>query len=237
MSPLVPSYIEAQMAGRSPEPQTTDAPIYPFITISRQAGAGGYEVAKAILDRFRLEPEEPLFEGWRLFGAATSLEVLKCARLQVSPQAIRLEDYHSSWHDLVFQWLASSSPQDEILRRLTAEIRRQALEGRVVIVGRGAMCLTSRFPAGIHVRLVAPLDLRVQRMQKLLNLSADAARRAVAERDAVRARYVREQFDANIEDPSLYDVVWNTDRWSPAEIAGELVPMARARYLHHVAAA
>jgi cytidylate kinase len=98
-------------------------------------------------------------------------------------------------------------------------MRTPANRGRVILLGRGGACLTHGFPGGVHIRLTAPKPVRVQRMRALLNLSEKEALRMMEERDRSRAALVRRYFDKDINDPLLYDAVWNTEEVSIDAIA------------------
>ena len=90
-------------------------------------------------------------------------------------------------------------------------IRKMAALGKVIIVGRGAVCLTRALPYGIHVRLVAPDRCRIRRMMEHLHLPEREAGEVVARMDNSRARLLKTYFSTDIRDPQLYDVTWNTD--------------------------
>jgi len=45
--------------------------------------------------------------------------------------------------------------------------------GHTIIVGRGGNLVSRRLPGGIHIRLTAPLEVRVKRMAELLDADAD----------------------------------------------------------------
>ena len=104
-----------------------------------------------------------------------------------------------------------------------------ATVGKVVLVGRGAACLTRDLPLGIHVRLVAPLSVRIRRMRDYLRLTESHAAALVAEQDKARARLIKTYFGRQIDDPLLYDTVWNTESVSVATIAATIVRLVQYR--------
>jgi len=82
--------------------------------------------------------------------------------------------------------------------------------GHVVIVGRGGQFLMEDRRDVLHVRIVAPLDLRVAYVARREEPNRDAAHTRVQEKDRARDRNMQNQFHRKPDDPSLYDLVINT---------------------------
>jgi Cytidylate kinase len=101
-------------------------------------------------------------------------------------------------------------------------IRRLAANGNVIVVGRGAAIITSLLPNVLHVRLVAPFNLRVQNWSESHNISAKEAARVVRDSDEARRRYVQAHFGISVADPSHYDLVINTGRMGN-ELAAKII--------------
>jgi hypothetical protein len=185
--------------------------IRPFITISRQAGAGGYAVARALLEKTHGTRPSSIFGGWNLFDERLAELVAENPSLKVSLRGLAEEEFVSGIQDMVSSWIAGLSPQSAVVGHLFKVIRALAARGKVIIVGRAGACLTRHLPGGLHVRLVSPLAARVHRMRAVKNVSEKEARRMVAESDRARAGLVKSYFHRDIEDPLLYDMVWNTE--------------------------
>ena len=193
--------------------------IRPFITISRQSGAGGYAVARALLKQTQVTRPHTLFNGWSLFDERLAELVADHPSLKVSLRGLAEEEFASGLQDMVSTWIAGLSPQSAVVGHLFKVIRSLAAGGKVIIVGRAGACLTRHLPGGLHLRLVSSLPTRVRRMMAIKGLSEKDARRAVMERDRARASLVKNYFHRDIEDPLLYDVVWNTETLTPDVIA------------------
>jgi len=101
--------------------------------------------------------------------------------------------------------------------------------GKAVIVGRGGNFLTRGFPRGVHVRLVAPLELRIRAVADQTGASEAETKKKIAAIDRDRARLVRDYFNADIDDPLQYDAVWNTSTAPIDFIAAALVEMIRLK--------
>jgi len=86
-------------------------------------------------------------------------------------------------------------------------ITAAATAGHVVIVGRGGQVLLADKRDVLHIRVVAPLELRVAYVARREGLDLDAARRRVQAKDRARTRYMKTQYHCQHEDPHLYDLV------------------------------
>jgi cytidylate kinase len=82
--------------------------------------------------------------------------------------------------------------------------------GHVVIVGRGGQFLMADRRDVLHVRIVAPLDLRVAYVAQREEPNRNAALTRVQEKDRARDRNMQNQFRRKPDDPNLYDLVINS---------------------------
>jgi cytidylate kinase len=174
----------------------------PYLTISREAGAGGSEIARQIGERL----------GWDVLDR-NLLESI-ATRLNTSPGLIeRLDEAQSNWaYDLMAAWLDRDMVGHETyLRHLEGIILAAARRGKVVLVGRGAGFLLPH-EGGVSVRLVASEEYRIERTMRLENLTHAAAKEFVRNLERGRTEFVDRHFHRNIADPHLYDMVLNVGR-------------------------
>jgi cytidylate kinase len=101
------------------------------------------------------------------------------------------------------EWRAYQSHVERMICEL-------ADEGEVVIVGRGGQVVLRDYPDVLHVRVVAPLEMRLARLQQVRKVSSEAAHACLEASDKVRARYLRRAHSVRIDDPSLYHLTINT---------------------------
>ena len=97
-----------------------------------------------------------------------------------------------------------------------------AARGNVVIMGRGAQVVLADVPEVFRVRVVAPFEVRVDRIAQKLNLRPERAADYVRKHDRHRRSAVEMIFEVNLGDWSLYDLVFNTARIS-VDTAVELI--------------
>ncbi len=182
----------------------------PFVTISRQAGAGGNSLAAAILELLEARKDATLFQGWQKFNQELCKKIAKEPGMKVSLDELLKYEYRSQVEDMIEELMAGHTPQDVFNKKIFHLIRTLAVFGKVILVGRGGVFLTRDLKLGIHIRLVAPLDVRTRRMADLLGLTEKKAKKFVQEQDRSRSNLVKTYFNKKIDDPLHYDQVWNT---------------------------
>jgi cytidylate kinase len=163
------------------------------ITLSRQMGSRGDELALQVAERL----------GWR--RVCRDL-INQAARTAGVPQVALAEIDELGFLGLrtsAKDWGAYQSQVECILREL-------ADEGSVVIVGRGGQVVLRGRPDVLHVRVVAPFELRVARLREARNVSEDSARACLEASDRARARYLRRSHGVRLDDPALYHLTVNT---------------------------
>jgi len=202
---------------------------YPFVTISRQAGAGGHSLAEEILRQCEALRYSDLFRGWQIFDQELCEELARDSDVQVSMQDLLAEEYHTEIEEFMNDVFHARTPQYRLYRKMTQLQRTLAALGKVILVGRGASLATRDMRQGIRVRLIASKEVRVGRMMKLLHLSEEEAWTLVERHDTNRAHFVKDVFGREVNDPELYDAVWNTDSVPLSEIAAVVMEMVKSR--------
>ncbi|HMP96154.1 MAG TPA: cytidylate kinase-like family protein [Kiritimatiellia bacterium] len=201
----------------------------PFVTISRQAGAGGntlaHQLVKTLSSRYTLNATS----GWEVFDQKLCTLVLEDGKIKASLESLLAEEYVSEIRQFVGDLLTGQSRQYAAYKRIFEVVRLLASIGKVVLVGRAAAFVTRDMPQGIRVRLVAGEAERIKNMAALLRVHAEDAEAAMREQDLSRARLVRDYFDADVADPLHYHMVFNTEKMPMAEIAEVIAERVAAR--------
>lgn len=196
-------------------------PPGPAVTVSTQTGAGADEVAKhlaAVLE----SREAPGHAPWTVFDRQLVETALEEHHLPASLAKLMPEDRRSYIFDVIDEMIGLRPPSWEVIPKIIQSVRHLADTGHVILVGRAAAIITGRMPNVFHVRLIASLPKRIERVQKLENLSPKDAAKFIAASDHGRGRYVRAHFRKQIDDDLQYDLVLNTDR-IPLREAAELI--------------
>jgi cytidylate kinase len=197
------------------------------ITVSREYGSGGGEIATRLAKRL----------AWRLIDHAIITQVAR--ELEIHETAVQAYDEHiegrigrilsrmrrmssslpttpASFDVAAAVGGAPSSPPSPIVQErayqetLRHVVQAAANEGHAVIVGRGGQVILADRRDVLHVRVVAPLSLRVAYVARREGLDEAAARTRVQTKERARTRYMQTLYHCNHEDPHLYDLVVNT---------------------------
>jgi cytidylate kinase len=182
------------------------------ITITREYGAGGGEVAKRLAEAL----------GWEMLDR----ELLhQAAQIEHVPDADldRLDEKAVSMADR----FRLRPPHQKYLHGLTEAARQAAQRSNVVLVGRGARHLLGEMPDVFHLRLVAPREWRAGRMAGLEDWSLDQARGRCLEVDRSRELFARYFFGDAAVQPAQYDLVVNTARVPIEELTRVVAAIVR----------
>lgn len=231
MSPVNPieRFLQAHLYGPQPGGGQRLARIRPFVTISRQAGAGGHTLAKILIKKMDQEPDKELFGGWEMFDHKLVEMVADDPDLTVSVEKLLGEEYHRTADDFFRQILTASTHQDIVADHIFRLVRVIAEVGKAVIVGRAGSEVTRDLGPSVSVRLVSSQEARVARMMELHEDTEKKALDAIDRHDGGRARLLKRHFRVDIEDPLLYDSVWNTNEVSFDAIADAIIVVLRDR--------
>jgi cytidylate kinase len=206
------------------------------ITISRQYGSGGDAVAIRLCEEL----------GYGSFGKEQIIEAAKETTLGKYNAIDYSEDNHEvqSFLDRLFGRTASAvqkiawaenpsiaerpehiDAHDTAVLSLTKRaIQASVKAGNIVIVGRGGQVLLKDKPGVVHVRIEAPVDMRIERIKLQMKAKADAtqsegkllqaARELISNRDTASADYIKRYFNFDWNDPLLYHMVLNRGKLS-----------------------
>ena len=212
----------------------------PVITISRQFGSGGSEIAGLVATSL----------GWTLLDNAFIERV--ASGLHATPAVVEaIEERAPSLAERIADALAYGAqellsaqvhtplpPPEERVLEVTRQVIDEAVaRGPVVLVGRGAqMRLASRDDC-LHVLCTAPQEALVQRVAAREGVPASEATRRVTEENRRRSQFVKRYWDRDWLDASNYHLCANTAWLGIAGTAELVVRAARAHGLAAPAAA
>jgi len=214
----------AGLAGQLPYPGEPR----PFITLSRETCAGATTVGQLLVPML----DEALGEkgqGWVFLDKNLIAHALAQHNLPARLAEYLPEDKISEINGIIGELTGLHPPLWELEQEVLETILQLAQVGRVILVGRASFVVTKPLPAGFHVRLVASVEVRIQRMMAMLNCSEAVAQEQIRKADRGRRRYLKTRFSSDVEDVHLYDLVINTDRITAATTARIVVDALRDR--------
>ena len=172
------------------------------ITISRQAGAGGSEIARVLAKKTKMD----LMAGQIIQHVAESSKMSTKVVETLDEKAITTME---SWINSMF--VSRHLWPSDYLKHLTRVIATIGKHGNAIIVGRGAGYILPP-ETTFRVKIIAPLEYRIQSMMRIRNLSRAEAQSYIEKRDGDRIAFVKKYFQADAMDPLNYDLVINTEK-------------------------
>lgn len=165
-----------------------------IITISRQLGSLGTEIAK----RLRAELNCNYLDK-------QSLEVQLVNKYGIPEENVeRYDEKKPAFWDMF------SSDKDKYLHFMKTAMYEFAHQGSCIIIGRGGQVLFKELPGALHVKVIAPFTVRMMRVKNRYNYDDRLAEQIIRHNDHDRAGFHKFFFHANWDDHSLYDLVINT---------------------------
>lgn len=194
--------------------------VHPFVTISRQAGAGGSLLGRRVAEML----------DWQLLDHELLHHIAETYHLPESMLEL-VDEHSSSWvYEIFGKWLYSRAvTQTEYVKRLGQTLFTATHHDSTVIVGRGARFLLPR-ENGVAVRLVAPLKQRIERVREVRGLNHKAAAEYIEKNDAERREFVERYFHHDVADPKNYDLVINREFVDLETAAAHIVDVCRKRF-------
>jgi len=186
-----------------------------YVTVSRQYGAGGSEVARRVAEQLGWTVVDNEFVDAVAARAGVPVEAVAAHEERVPSLLARLARALAVSSPETFVPLAATGgePDEATLVAVTERVIREAAAGgRVVLVGRGAQALLSAAveQEALHVYVTAPRAERVRVIAERLGLPEAEAARTVDTTDADRDRYVQRHYRRRRADPANYHLVVNT---------------------------
>jgi cytidylate kinase len=214
------------------------------ITISRQFGSGGDEIAdrlchmlnytyfdKRLLSREASAvglSEAEVVDAWednykvgRMFDRLFPKNVERAA---AGPTT-------RTWHETTTGVVAPEVVKvdfDQAQRFVQRTIETAYERGEIVIVGRGGQAILRDRPGVLHVRVEAPMLVRVAKVQQAGHLGTAPAQALIEQKDKAAAEYLRHYHGVDWADPALYHLIVNAARWD-VESAARLIADAAER--------
>lgn len=203
-----------------------------LITISREFGAGGADVARRVAEEL----------GWRVVDNELIDRIAERAGIPAAEVAEH-EESAPGFVERLARALARSAPElfpsapaepppepaEARLVRVTGTVvEEMAAEGRVVMVGRAASAVLGRSEDALHVKIVAPVRYRIAEIMRRKQADEKTAEQLVKESDGNRARYHEQYYHRQWRDSANYHMVLNTEALGLDAVTAVIVGRAKA---------
>jgi cytidylate kinase len=182
-----------------------------IITIEREYGCGGGEIARKLADRL----------GWKLWDELLTCEIARlnnCAQREVEVREERVDPLYYRLFKSILRGSFEGSLNVHRLKLLDADtilcitqkvVEKAASEGNCVIVGRGSQHFLCDRTGTLRVFLYAPREAKLRRLRARTAKEADAEE-LVDTVDSERSAFIEKYFHMQWPNPPIYHAMLNT---------------------------
>ena len=204
------------------------SPINRFITISRDEGTLGNEIAQELSKRL----------GWQLYDKELVNKIADNSHVR-EELVLRLDEKSCFVRDTMLDTIlhlfkipeSTEFASEQYHKSLLRSLATVAAHGNSILVGRGANFALCWAPQGMHFRFTASMDARIQRLSNVWQTTPEIAKWRIQAIDAERREFIHHHFGRDLDDPRFYDAVFNTDRLSTQQIVSSILTLMKPEFL------
>jgi len=201
-------YVAALLHDKVNHPHVAKRP--PALTISRQTGARGRTIGLMLQSVLRAQaPKDAI--PWTLFDDNLVKQVLEDHQLPADLEKFMPDDAISEVTGSINELLGRHPSLWKLFEKTTNTMVRLSLTGHSILVGRGGNEISQGFRNVLRVRMIGSEKRRLQQMIQVHGMTESGAKKFIKDEDVARRRYIKQHFDREIDDPTRYDLVINTD--------------------------
>ncbi len=209
------SYIRENLEdiGRKKEPG-------PYVTISRQYGCDGYELAEVLAKKLNERAEQA---KWRLYKK----ELLKQLAEDTGLTEDVIEKERLAKPSLLkdfFRGMRRGGIPDgyEIRNKITIMVRTAAFEGHAIIIGQGGAAATADLENGLSVRIEAGKEWRIIRVSRRESLGRQAASVRIEEVEKKR-KHLRKIYEEKNPRGLAFNLVIDNSTFDIEQISDQII--------------
>ncbi|MDO5681784.1 MAG: cytidylate kinase family protein, partial [Propionibacteriaceae bacterium] len=196
--------VDDEAAGLDINTQGTLVARRPVVTINEQYGAGGTYIGQQVAERLGVP-----FVGSR-FTSAELEEIDKAAEAEPTMNRWLWDFAHTSNADIDAAVRADAESNTRVVRENTADVVRLVKDDGGVVLGRDATRVLALMRGAFHVRVEAPVRVRIDRAAETARISREAAAQRQSREDRMRNEMSWRLMKYDATDHSYYDLVVNT---------------------------
>jgi cytidylate kinase len=227
-----PNLVRAKPLEVEPRAQPRRPPSAPalhgirYVALSREAGSGGEDIAKAVAERL----------GWTLYDKDRLNEIVE--QLQVSGTMLDLgNETPIDWGSDIAGSAADrrGASHDKDVTQLRQAVFEVSKRGNAVFIGRAAQFILPRSEV-LAVRIVASQKYRLLQIAAHTGVAESAVHQSMQAQDQGRREFVQRFFHRDLTDPHEFDLVINVELCGQdraanlilAALGGRIAPFTRA---------
>jgi len=206
----------------------------PVVTISRQTGCSAKRIAiklSKILTGYSYMSETKTDAEWLWADKDAFRQATREVKLEIEA---RKTDNQEMLEKLEMVSNAFSSEfftdvlDEKAITILKDVIVKLAIQGRYIILGRGATTILNELPNKLSIRLEAPLEWRINRVAQIKNLSHDAAQEHILNADERRKQFTEAVIGRTYVNTD-FDVIFNYASLSDDQIVDAMVNILKSK--------
>jgi cytidylate kinase len=200
----------------------------PVITISRELGSGGDQIADLLCDKL----------GYCRVDKAVLSEIAEEAGVDVKAVLAKERDVTSKPKLISGQMTSlygrqpgafgrKSELDDQTYARVVREtMEKFAQQDNAILIGRGGQMVLRDWPGALHIHLYADQEARTRRLTERYNITKLDAQRRIERSDEQKRLFIRNMHkNANWKDLRYYHLAIDTSHIAP-ETAAEIIMVA-----------
>jgi cytidylate kinase len=185
-----------------------------FITISRQTGSLGRKITELLSGKLELPviTRDLVMNQWL-------------------PEIANKHELHMLAESPAF-YLNDSTQGLTFAEYIENKLKDYVAQQPAIIFGLGAQVIFSRYPAAIHVKVMASPDVRTKRIMQRYNMEESNAARFLELTDRKHKRYIATIYKKDWSNPALYHLTLNTDFLSAEECSDLLYNLVKNKEIY-----
>jgi cytidylate kinase len=180
----------------------------PFITISRETGAGGFGFSDKLLYEINTSSKHA-DDKWTLIDKNILEKVIEDYSLPKEIERFMPEKKISEFQIVIEQLFGLHPSEHKLVHKISMSIYKLAILGNIILVGRGANIITSGLKNGFHIRLIEPIEKRVSNAMAHFNQDRKSAKKFIETEDKGKKEYIKKYYSKNIDECGLYSLIIN----------------------------
>lgn len=201
-----------------------------IITINRECGSGGGEIARLLGQKLGLK----VYDRLMLDSIAEQFDMTKEHIERVKAQKTNWWSDFCQFYQQFGAFSHTSNDDSKVtpikLYNAEAELLRDLAEKEsCIIIGRAGFHIFRDYPNALHLLIIAKREVRIDRICRKQNLTIEEAAKMVDKIDDARDTFVKNVADTSRHDARNYNFTLDVTGLQPEKVAASLVG-----YIHYM---
>ncbi|MCB9249471.1 MAG: cytidylate kinase-like family protein [Ignavibacteriales bacterium] len=200
------------------------------LTISRQSGIDTNILCTKLDENF----SDYYQTNWVYFDKELFEKVISDHNLPPRIQKFLTEQKVPAFSQMLNELLGIHPPIRKLIHKMASTILNLAEIGNVILIGRGANVISANLKNAYHVRLVAPLEERINFYLETTDVSRERAKKILLNEDENRRDFLFRTFKKDIDDPLIYNLTINVSKYNLEELTKTIFEAVKVKQYKRV---